>query len=264
MKKLFFFSQFYIFLSVTADTIKLGLIFKIRSKATKVAKRSIHSRNKFHFSEVHGSMNTTDHVQSKWCPKGVTLSLHGIRCFHTFVNLRKMKFISYIYTLFLHRFCCFHTSVNLRKMKFISYIYTLFLHRFCSLFVEFWFKSCKYSGKERRPINYCMYLWRCLRVTSRERVSFMGVWTSSKIGSSKEIVGECKYNKIKQLIHKLTISHHKYWWQFIMSAIKQANDSEIISQRECIQKNSLEKLLGNWTMTYNPLIDYLSNWKSLC
>ena len=31
----------------------------------------------------------------------------------------------------------------------------------------------------------------------------------SKIGSSKEIVGECKYYKIKQLIHKMT-SHHKY------------------------------------------------------
>ena len=66
-------------------------------------------RNKFHFSEVHGSMNSTGHVQSKWRPKGVTLSLHGTLCFLTS----------------------------------ISYIYTLFLHRFCSLFVEFLFKSCK-------------------------------------------------------------------------------------------------------------------------
>ena len=57
-----FFHSFYIFLSVTADTIKLELIFKIRSKATKLAKRSIHLRNKFHFSEVHGGVNTTDHV----------------------------------------------------------------------------------------------------------------------------------------------------------------------------------------------------------
>ena len=63
--KTFFFHSFYIFLSVTADMIKLELIFKIRSKATKVAKRSIHLRNKFHFSEVHGSINTTDHVQRK-------------------------------------------------------------------------------------------------------------------------------------------------------------------------------------------------------
>ena len=101
--KTLFFSS-YIFLSVTADTTKLELIFKIRSKATKVVKRSIHLRNKFHFSEFHGSMNTTDHVQNKWCPKGVTLSLHGARCFHAFVNLRKMKFMSYIYTSFLHLF----------------------------------------------------------------------------------------------------------------------------------------------------------------
>ena len=63
--KTFCFHRFNIFLSVTADTIKLELIFKIRPKATKVAKRSIHLRNIFRFSEVHGSMNTTDHVQSK-------------------------------------------------------------------------------------------------------------------------------------------------------------------------------------------------------
>ena len=31
----------------------------------------------------------------------------------------------------------------------------------------------------RRPVISCIYLWHCLRVTSRERVSFMGVWTSS-------------------------------------------------------------------------------------
>ena len=74
-------------------------------------------RNKFHFSEVHGSMNATGHMQSKWRPKGVMLTLHGTR---------------YV-----------HTSMNVRKMKFISYIYTLFLHRFCSLFVEFYSKSCK-------------------------------------------------------------------------------------------------------------------------
>ena len=46
----------------------------------------------------------------------------------------------------------------------------------------------------RRPTNYCIYLWRLLRVTSRERVSFMGAWTSSsKISSSKKIVGKFKY-----------------------------------------------------------------------
>ena len=62
-------------------------------------------RNKFHFSEVHGSMNATGHVQSKWRPKCVTLTLHETSCVLTSMNLRKIKFISYIYTLFLHRFC---------------------------------------------------------------------------------------------------------------------------------------------------------------
>ena len=36
-----------------------------------------HLRNKFNFSEVHGSMNATCHVQKEWRPKGVTLTLHG-------------------------------------------------------------------------------------------------------------------------------------------------------------------------------------------
>ena len=51
----------------------------------------------------------------------------------------------------------------------------------------------------------------------------------------------------------MTISHYKYWWQFIISALKQATDSEIISQRECLQtinwKKHLEKniyLLKNY------------------
>ena len=35
-----------------------------------------HLRNKFHFSEVHGSMNATDHVQSKWRPKAFVLIVH--------------------------------------------------------------------------------------------------------------------------------------------------------------------------------------------
>ena len=49
----------------------------------------VHLRNKFHFSEVHGSMNAMGQVQS---------TLHGTRCVHTSMNLRKIKFISYIYT----------------------------------------------------------------------------------------------------------------------------------------------------------------------
>ena len=57
-------------------------------------------KNKFYLPEVHRSMNATGHVQSKWRPKGVMLTLHMTRCVHTLMNLRKMKFISYIYTLF--------------------------------------------------------------------------------------------------------------------------------------------------------------------
>ena len=72
-----------------------------------------HFRNEFHFSEVHWSMNAMGHVQSKWRPLGVTLTLHGTRCVHTSMNLRQMKFISYIYTLFLHHFC----SLFVKKKK---------------------------------------------------------------------------------------------------------------------------------------------------
>ena len=43
----------------------------------------------------------------KWCPK------HGTHCVHTSMNLRKMKFISYIYILFLHRFCSLFVCVFL-------------------------------------------------------------------------------------------------------------------------------------------------------
>ena len=69
------------------------------------SKLVVHLRNKFHYFEVHGSMNATGHVQNKWHPKGATLTLHGTPCVLTSMNLRKIKFISYIYTLFLHRFC---------------------------------------------------------------------------------------------------------------------------------------------------------------
>ena len=60
----------------------------------------IYLRNKFHFSEVHESMNATGPVQSS----GVTLTLHGTRCVHISMNLRKIKFISDIYTLIFTTF----------------------------------------------------------------------------------------------------------------------------------------------------------------
>ena len=46
--------------------------------------------------------------QSKWPPKGVTLTLHGSSCVHTSMNLRKMKFIPdlhFIFILFLSIIC---------------------------------------------------------------------------------------------------------------------------------------------------------------
>ena len=70
-------------------------------------------RNKFHFSEVHGSMNTTAPVQSKWRLLQASLTLHESRCVHTSMNLRKMKCISYIYTLFY--------------IVFVHYVWTTFV-----------------------------------------------------------------------------------------------------------------------------------------
>ena len=53
-------------------------------------------RNKFHFTDIHWSMNTTSRMQSKWPI--------AFKAFHISMDVRKMKFISYIYTLFLHKF----------------------------------------------------------------------------------------------------------------------------------------------------------------
>ena len=72
-------------------------------------RRKIHLRNKFHFSEVHGNMNSTDHVQSKWCPKGVTLTLHRTGCVYlrkirSFVYLRKILVFTPFMTIILWNF----------------------------------------------------------------------------------------------------------------------------------------------------------------
>ena len=91
--------------------------------ASLSASRWLYLRNQFHFSDVHQSMNAVGPVQIKCLPKGVMLTL-----------------------LVTH---CVLTSMNVRKMKFISYIYTLFVHCFCSLFVKFRCKSCKISCEEK-------------------------------------------------------------------------------------------------------------------
>ena len=41
-------------------------------------------------------MNATGHEQSKSRPMGVTITLHGTRYVHASMNLRKMKFVSYL------------------------------------------------------------------------------------------------------------------------------------------------------------------------
>ena len=49
----------------------------------------------------------------------------------------------------------------------------------------------RYVGQS---VTYFICPWRRLRVTSREPVSFIGVWTSSiQIRPSKEGVGECNF-----------------------------------------------------------------------
>ena len=72
-------------------------------------------------------------LQSKWHPKGITLTLHGTHCVHT--------------------------SMNVRKMKFISCIYTLFLHLFCSLFANFWCKFCIYVAKRSYKPTYLVIMF---------------------------------------------------------------------------------------------------------
>ena len=42
-------------------------------------------------------MNAMGRMQSKWIPKDVMLTVLATHCIHTSVNVRKMKFISYIY-----------------------------------------------------------------------------------------------------------------------------------------------------------------------
>ena len=134
-------------------------------------------------------MNATGHIESKWRPKGVTLTLHGTRCVLISMNLRKneihLLYLRFVFTSFLFIICGFFylNLANKRRRKVI--IRRVWLLRSLRLDVDR--MLC-------RPINYCIYLWRRLRVTSCERVSFMEHEPRrSKIRSSKEIVGECKY-----------------------------------------------------------------------
>ena len=46
---------------------------------------------------------------------GVALILFKIHCVHTSINVRKVKFISYIYTLFLYRFVHYLRSSEVKQ-----------------------------------------------------------------------------------------------------------------------------------------------------
>ena len=60
---------------------------------------TVYLRNKFHFSDIHWNMNAMGHMQNKWQPKGMTLTLHVTHCIHTSMKVRKMKYIFYIYII---------------------------------------------------------------------------------------------------------------------------------------------------------------------
>ena len=83
-----------------------------------------HLRNKFHFSEVLGSMNATSYVQSKWRPQGVTLTFHGTRCVHTSWTSEKWNssliFTLCFYIIFVHYLWNFDLNLaNKRRRKVI-------------------------------------------------------------------------------------------------------------------------------------------------
>ena len=85
---------------------------------------TLHLRNKFHFSEVHGRMNATDHVQNNWRPKSVTLTLHGTRCVLLPWTSEKwnssLKFTLCFYIVFVHYLWHFYLQLaNKRRRKVI-------------------------------------------------------------------------------------------------------------------------------------------------
>ena len=59
----------------------------------------VHLRNEFNFRNVHGIMNTSDLMQSKWNTKRASLTLQETRIIHDSMNIPKIEFIAYIYIL---------------------------------------------------------------------------------------------------------------------------------------------------------------------
>ena len=72
-----------------------------------------HLRNEFDFWKVHEIMNTSGLLQSKWSPKGFTLTLKETRNIHDSMNLTNIEFIAYIYILYYQSSINFQFSPNL-------------------------------------------------------------------------------------------------------------------------------------------------------
>ena len=77
-------------------------------------KRFDHLRNEFNFWNVHGIMNTSGLVQSKWSPKGFTLTLQETRSIHDSMNIPKIEFITYIYILY------YQSSINFQLSSYLA------------------------------------------------------------------------------------------------------------------------------------------------
>ena len=175
---------FTLFLFITCEISDEEKLWLLRSTAVSMTWRLnvlwpnqlFYLRNKLNFSEVRGSMNVIGHVQSKWRSKGVMLTMHGTRCVHTVMNLRKIEFISYTFTLFyivsIHYLWNFDLNLaNKRRRKVI--IRRVWVLRPTAITMT-WRRSNVTSANQLLHL-----IRRRLRVMSRERVPFICVWTSS-------------------------------------------------------------------------------------
>ena len=59
-------------------------------------------------------MNTSGLVQSKWRPKGFTLTLQETRSIHDSMNIPKIEFITYIYILY------YQSSINFQLSPYLA------------------------------------------------------------------------------------------------------------------------------------------------
>ena len=108
---------------------------------------------------------------------------------------------------------CIHILMNIWKIEIRLLYLPLFLYCLCSPFVKFWCKSCKISGKEKLltdVFGYCIQQlspWNDVSWTLRRPINCFNYPSlthtiacssvyeprQSKIGSSKEVVGECEF-----------------------------------------------------------------------